>query len=93
MPQYSTHAKHHGRKSRGYYKGETPSAYGIAFQNADGEYEFISDYGGWSTTYGFLWRDPPHHYLVDDKGKIKRPGAFIVNYNKPTSPQPKTLRR
>lgn len=88
MPEYSSHCKRHGRKHRGYFKGETPSRYGIAFLTAEGNYEFISDYGDWSTERGHIWRDPPHHYLVNNKGKIVRPGAFIINYNKPSAPRP-----
>lgn len=74
----------HGRERRFYEKGETPARYGIARQCEDGSYEFISDYGSFHKNVGCVWSDPPHHYLDFDK----HPDAFIVNYNKPSSPKP-----
>jgi hypothetical protein len=72
--------------SRSYEVGETPPRYGIARQLDTGEYEFMMSSGSWSTAYATIWINPPHHYL--GTGKDKHPGAFIVNFNKPKSPQP-----
>jgi len=77
----------HGRPEKVYEPGETPSRYGVARQLENGTYEFISEYGNWRTDYAFTWRSPPDHYLVT-RGKISPKGAFIVNFNKPSAPQP-----
>jgi len=84
--------KRHGRLYRYYDKGETPARYGIARQLEDGTYEFMCDWGKWHKNYGYCWGDPPYHYLNDDQKKLKYPGSFIVNYNKPKSPKPETIR-
>jgi hypothetical protein len=87
MKKLSYRSARHGRLQKQYEKGETPSMYGIARQREDGVYEFISEYGEFYTNYANVWRDPPDHYLVK-KGKKIHADAFIVNFNKPNTPQP-----
>lgn len=76
----------HSRRKRYYDRGETTARYGIARELADGSYEFLTDWGHWNKDYALIWSDPPDHYFIV-KGR-KRPGTFIVNFNKPSSPQP-----
>jgi hypothetical protein len=88
MPKYDA-TTNHGRQHRYYLHGEQRASYGIARQQEDGVYEFINDYGNFGEDYANYWSNPPHHYLVDNYGRIRNEGAFIVNYLKPKSPQPK----